>query len=284
MANFVKVEYNIIDVQSELTKAKEKPKRRPISSGRKLTSSPPQSSNNNNNNNNNSNRIPNKPNLPQPPTQQPQSLPPYPVAAGGAGLSAREPRDINDLITPPKIIQKPNPSSSINPNKRPDPSAKRKPPLEPWKFSEKGIDRDLLILEQDVHISEYRHRHPGPYDNNPNTSATKENPMKSPHFTKESIHHSNILPRIRPFSKTSGTIVNNQFPLYPFLKTNLDHGIHDTRWNVMSVQQDDPDRCKPEYNQPGKSHDDFDRSYNYCMTLKPRDHIDVLNNKVMIDR
>lgn len=169
-----------------------------------------------------------------------------------------------------------------------------------WQFSEK-VDRDIIAFQREEEVAKFRFQHPGPYG-----EVVKE--TKPPHFVKDSPHnmtgtgntmnttHSkldpdwhgtntkqtrhglyqpvrqkNVLPpreRLRP--NTSGKIVNNDLPLYPQLKEIQDHGIHPGRWNVMTVEKDDEDRCLPSnpHQRPSTSQADFDYFYHNTRLIR----------------
>jgi hypothetical protein len=252
MASFVKVEYDIKDVKPE---KKEKPKKR-LGSGRAKQSEPTTTT---------------KAPKPLPFASIANNLqPPANVTPRAMTADSTNQREVQPSASPAKLLR----PSSTNVVRRADPADKRKPPDEPWKFSEKGIDRDMLILQQDLDIQAFRHRHPNVYE------VPKE--TKNPHFTKDAIKNNPTISRYRPVPKTSGNILNNSLPMYPFLKTNLDHGIHPARWNVMTIEKDDPDRCKPELDRPGKSHTDFDKSFNsYQSATKVHDYVKVIKERVV---
>lgn len=248
MASFVKVEYDIKDVKPE---KKEKPKKR---SGRAKQSEPTTTTL----------------------TKAPKPLPFASIVNNLQPPANITPRAVTSDSTkqpsasPAKLLR----PSSANVVRRTDPADKRKPPDEPWKFSEKGIDRDMLIIQQDLDIQAFRLRHPNIYE------APKD--TKDPHFTKDVIKNNPTISRYRPAPKTSGNVLNNTLPFYPFLKTNVDHGIHPARWNVMTIEKDDPDRCKPELDRPGKSHTDFNKSFHsYQSTNKVHDYVKVIKERVV---
>lgn len=174
--------------------------------------------------------------------------------------------DTNTIGSPAKLLK---PSTTVP--KRSDPTTKRKPPDEPWTYSAKCPDRDALILEQDLNVTAFRHRYPTVYD--------VSNETKAPHFNKQAPKVDPTAQRTRPLPKTSGNVLNSSLPFYPFLNEN--HGIHPVRWNVMTVDKDDPDRCKPELNKPGKNHTDFDKSFNNCLTSRSRDQVNIVNGKLL---
>jgi hypothetical protein len=77
-----------------------------------------------------------------------------------------------------------------------------------------------------------------------------------------------LSPRHRLCSKTIGKAVNHDLPLYPALKERLDHGIHTTRWNVMSIPTDDLDRLFPIRNRPTVTHEDFEQAFHATRTIR----------------
>eukprot|EP01040_Poterioochromonas_malhamensis_P003351 gene3349-3575_t len=152
-----------------------------------------------------------------------------------------------------------------NLQKRPT-SAKRSNPLQskhhpdaPWQFSSVGIDRDLSLFDQDLKISKFKITHPSPYDEVPEKRVEHSITPRECHHSKseKSVQH-----RERLDSKTSGNIVNNTLPFHPHLKENTQYGIHNDRWNVMTALEDDPERLKPIIHVQSKSHNDFSNTFN----------------------
>jgi hypothetical protein len=163
----------------------------------------------------------------------------------------------NDDYNSKPIISKAIPSLPINKGNRINPIHKIPQREEAMQFSMKPPDRDRLIAEQDVFITKYRARHSNIY-------KEIEAEMKSPHFEREECHHDHrnkLTPRDRSLPKTTGTILNNTLPFYPFLNENST-GIHEgKKWSKMTAMTDDPDRMKPVHSRVTKSHDDFVKFY-----------------------
>lgn len=186
----------------------------------------------------------------------------------GMGFHSGSPDSVNRKVGYEQRKQLGHSASQVpSTHHRMNPSSRIPTNVQGFTFSGKAPDRDLLRLEQDMKINGFRLRHPEIYEPPPD-------PPKAPHLNTATIHHSvdadNFLPRDRTVPKSSGANLNNPLPHYPFLKTNSDHGIHSTRWNVMTIPSDDPDRLRPDQtNRVTSSHADFVRFYKSSETVRP---------------
>jgi hypothetical protein len=164
------------------------------------------------------------------------------------------------MITPEKkpVLTQQRPASE---SRRSNPANKLKTDS-PWQFSPRGIDRDLALLQLDMKISKFRVDHPSPYDEPIQRMATAGTDREHHHVQNPKLDKSiHLRGRVDP--KTCGKIVNHELPFHPMLKEAKELGIHTERWNVMTLQSDDPERLKPTSSQmQSKSHDDFDHTFN----------------------
>ncbi len=104
---------------------------------------------------------------------------------------------------------------------------------------------------------------------NPLSLDIKPVEKKDYHEVYQRVREPGMLPsRHRLSSKTFGKALNYDLPLHPELKTRLDHGIHATKWNVMTIATDDEDRLFPTMNRPTVAHDDFEKAFHATRTIR----------------
>ena len=104
-----------------------------------------------------------------------------------------------------------------------------------WVIDSKNIDRQMLILEQDLEISNKRKDQWG--------KEQKRSSCISPR------NNNNFGTRIRKDTNTSGPILFNK-------SNHNEHGIHNQKWNKDTELIDKEQRAKPQ-NKPDKGHESF---------------------------
>ena len=257
MSHFVKIEYNIKDVEIEKPKKKRGWRSNANQSPPKTSSEP-------------------KKVISTPSREEKNIINSSPQSPALSNRRQSEvivsPRE-QPIITPRGVSKKENSSPLIqkrpqSESRRMNLSEKKAKPDAPWQFSSVGLDREMTMLEQDLKISKYKLKHPSPYD---------DNVPKSVPVTEEREHHhaktdKTLHLRERLDSKTHGKIVNNSLPYHPGLKEVTDYGIHGRRWNVMTALSDDPDRLRPVHSVQTKSHMDFDQTFNSCLSKSRKEH------------
>lgn len=143
-----------------------------------------------------------------------------------------------------------------------------------WNFTSKELDRESMQIEQDLGISAYRCRHPELY-------ADSDHVDPSPIYRRDKA--TKVACRDRVVPQTSGNVMNNPFPQYPFLHEDKT-GIHPSRWSVMTATEDDPDRCKPVLNCADKSQGSFHRSFHTISRGGTRLSQTSLNTSAVVSR
>jgi hypothetical protein len=148
------------------------------------------------------------------------------------------------------------PSATLNRHKRPSSAqaSNRVVHATEWVNPWGQPDLEALRIEQDIAISKYKLKH---------DDYSKE--QHSPRLLTEGARldqklDKSITRRERIIPNTTGKIVNNEFPFYPFLKEqslNLPH------WSAQTIPADDPDRARPDSKKGRMSQSSFHQAFDY---------------------
>lgn len=237
MANFVKVDFAILDVETQLPLKSIKYKSRYSNNSSNRISSPLKSIEKNHS----------KADIPRQANNKVINEPPNNIKEVQFQLV----NDQND--TQNNVTRGPSrPSSAISQRgkSRGNPNEKMPNLPPPWQFSELGVDRDDLILSQDIKVIKYKERHP---------IFDEPKQKREPSFSKESQSRNVLRERIIP--TTSGTNKNYDLPFHPTLRKSSKI-IHDQRWSVQTTLSNDSyERFKPLQHRPTTSHEDFYHAY-----------------------
>ena len=110
-----------------------------------------------------------------------------------------------------------------------------------WVIDSKNLDRQMLILQQDLEISNKRKDKWG---------KEQKSSCLSPRSNNNNNHNNNFGTRVRKDPHTSGPILFNK-------SNHNEYGIHNHRWNKDTELIDKGERAKPTQPLDGKSHEKF---------------------------
>jgi len=140
---------------------------------------------------------------------------------------------------------------------------------EKWVIDSKNLDRHMLLLQQDLEISNKRKDEWG---------KEQKNACLSP----RNYSNNNFGTRVRKDPNTSGPILYTNRPII------MENGIHDKKWNKDSELIDKEDRAKPQQ-KADRGHESFQilqkqiKSSNK-IDNNPNDKIQILRNSSLIIR
>lgn len=174
----------------------------------------------------------------------------------------REPQGIHtnhafdNIHHTPSLKQTLRPSSANNVIPK-----KTSPPVKPvyndapWVVITAAPNRDLLIIQQDKDISQYKMRHPNPFNDRCPPAPTLVTDQQATEKKRKSvINRQRILPN------TSGAVLNASLPSHPRHRANTS-SIHNNRWSCTTVLAEEPRRSRPSTAGNSKSREHFQREF-----------------------